>query len=170
MANYSKGKIAIPNVTGNVVINIAAVPSAPMYTNLADPTSADWLVNTRLSTFSTSAETGTDTTNYIPCSYGDTIRVRNLGVGEANRRLGFYDTDKVRSSADVGYLQHLIANGGGTYDAETDTYTFTAGEYWNLYTSEISHFTNIGYIRMCGKYKTGKTSSDVIITVNEEIK
>ena len=169
MANYSKGKIAIPSVTGNIVINITAVPSAPTYTNLADPSSVDWLVDTRLSTSSTSAEEGTDTTNYIPCVYGDTIRVRNLGVGEANRRLGFYDADKTRSSVDTDYLQRLIANGGGTYDANTDTYTFTAGEYWNPYSSQISHFTNIGYIRMCGKYKTGKTSADVIITVNEEI-
>ena len=30
MANYSNGKILIPNVTGNLVINITAVPSAPV--------------------------------------------------------------------------------------------------------------------------------------------
>ena len=49
MANYSKGKIAIPNVTGNIVINIAAVESAkpnlfvksPSYTPTSTGTSVD---------------------------------------------------------------------------------------------------------------------------------
>ena len=49
MANYSKGKIAIPNVTGNIVINISAVESAkpnlfvstPQYTPTSTGTSVD---------------------------------------------------------------------------------------------------------------------------------
>ena len=46
---YTKAKISIPSVTGDIVITATAVSSGPRYTNLADPASAYWKDGYRLS-------------------------------------------------------------------------------------------------------------------------
>ena len=81
MANYSKGKIAIPSVTGNIVINITAVQSVVPITNLVDVYGV--AEDSRVSSGgSISSATGycvvgrDNTTNLIPISPGDVFRIK----------------------------------------------------------------------------------------------
>ena len=68
----SGGNISIVSVTGNIIITAVAVTE-----NLADPTSADWLVGSRYSVSAQSinndAVDTTHITNYIPVKKGDVI-------------------------------------------------------------------------------------------------
>ena len=67
---YTKAKISIPNVTGDIVITATAVPSVPSYTNLFIP--GDAQVNKRFSSsgsISSSDENGSVVVgNYIDVS------------------------------------------------------------------------------------------------------
>ena len=75
---YSKGKISIPNVTGNIVITVQTVPTAPAE-NLSDP--SQWVSGRRI-TSSGSLATGSAAylTNAIPVALGDVIRIKNCGT------------------------------------------------------------------------------------------
>lgn len=75
---YSKGKISIPNVTGNLIITVQAVPTAPAE-NLSDP--SQWVSGRRI-TSSGSLSTGSAAylTNSIPVVPGDVIRMKNCGT------------------------------------------------------------------------------------------
>ena len=53
MAFYKDGVISIPNVTGDIVITATAVAQAPHYTNLADPTSENWKMHSRVNSTGT---------------------------------------------------------------------------------------------------------------------
>ena len=75
---YSNGKIAIPNVTGNIVITATAIPSAPV--NLFDASSSDNYTpkyrfngSNQIVTLGLAHNNGI--THLIPCSEGDSIRV-----------------------------------------------------------------------------------------------
>ena len=61
---YTKGKISIPNVTGNIVITVTARKKA--ITNLADPTSAEWLSNHRIRSDGSITTGNSQVTNLIP--------------------------------------------------------------------------------------------------------
>jgi hypothetical protein len=142
----------------------------PLFKNLADPTSSDWLTNYRLSTASTSAQSGAYVTNYIPCKLGDTVRVKGMDIycyssNTANKsRFHLYKSDKTIANSDCGYIHYLIdTHGFGSIDG--DTTTVIAGHTGNPTTGEVS---DTAYIRFCGYLPTG-TLDDVIITVNEEI-
>ena len=55
------------------------------YTNLADPTSTEWMAGYRLNSSSNPvAANATYLTNYIPCQEGDVIRVKGLNVCVVN--------------------------------------------------------------------------------------
>ena len=74
----SGGAISIGSVTGNIVITAVAEEAAVEPSNLADPTSADWLQGTRYSVSSQSVSTSntsdtTHVTNFIPVTKGDVI-------------------------------------------------------------------------------------------------
>ena len=141
----------------------------PTYTNLADTTSSEWLTDTRLSTSSTSNQTGTFTTNYIPCKLNDTIRIKGLDVryytGTSNARLHILKEDKTLAYSDCGYVPTLITNGYASISG--DIITIKAGWTGNATSTSIS---NTAFQRFCGKLMSGYTVGDVIITVNQEIK
>lgn len=65
MAKYSKGKIAIPNVTGNIVINITAVESAVPYKNVMSVQSSN--LNKRYSGLSPVAYNGCFVCDDVSC-------------------------------------------------------------------------------------------------------
>ena len=81
MSNYySNGKIAIPNVTGNITITATAVASAPV-TNILDE--YGYFNNTRYSLTSSNpdkrvAQNGICATGLIPITKGDTVKLKGF--------------------------------------------------------------------------------------------
>ena len=76
---FKDGVIAIPNVTGDLEITVTAVKQAAGYTNLADPSSADWLTNKRWgSNGSISDAPGHSCSNYVAIAPGDVIRFKGI--------------------------------------------------------------------------------------------
>ena len=125
------------------------------YTNLADPLSSDWLTDKRLSTNGSVKDgAGCTVTNYIPCKYGDTVRIKGLGLGTnlptgTSPQIDSYDSDGVRLGYTFGISSDIVKIDG-------DTCTFTV------------NLSNTAKIRICGTTPTDV--NNVIITVNEEIK
>ena len=151
----------------------------PAYTNLADPTSADWQEGYRLSLSSggTSALAGHTTTNYIPCKRGDVLRVKGLnivgyladGATESPNaaKIVTYDSSKTKLSGLYGIT--LTGNNSAyaskvTTSGDVSTYTILRdNDDVQCTTSECA------YVRIDGELMDGYTAEDVIITVNEEI-
>lgn len=134
----------------------------PTYTNLADPTSADWVVGKRFNSSGAlvDVDSGVNgaTTNYIGGDLvaGDIIRVKNMDL--TTYRVAVYDsakTLKITTPLNNSALASTVEN--VTVNTTEASFTVKAG----------SHLTSGGYIRFCGPL-TG-TSEDVIITKNEEI-
>lgn len=80
MSTYFKdGVIAIPNVTGDLEITVTAVKQAAGYTNLADPSSADWLTNKRWGSGGAISDApGHSCSNYVAIAPGDVIRFKGI--------------------------------------------------------------------------------------------
>jgi hypothetical protein len=158
----SGGKINITNVTGNIVITAVAEEIKASYTNLADPTSADWADGKRFngSGALTNVDAGVNgaTTNYIGdgvgfFAVGDVIRV--TGMDLTTYRTIVYNKSKVAQS---------IATLSGQTAYFSDITVNSTGASFKI---KSSNMPSDGYIRFCGPL-TG-TSADVIITKNEEI-
>ena len=149
---YSDGKIAIPSVTGDVVITAIAVASAPNYTNLADPTSSDWLTDNRLNSSGTgTSATGLDVSNYIAVTNGDVIRIKGLDMTHASARIAGYNSSKaVLFSASLSATSYATNKTVGADESE-----FTLA------------YNGIAFLRVSGGLNS--TANDVIITKNEPI-
>lgn len=151
----------------------------PTYTNLADPTSADWKEGYRLSISSgnVSALTGHTTTNFIPCKAGDVLRIKGMtitGYASSNNVDGANAAKIVQynsSKTKLGGLYGLPA--GTTSDGYADKVT-TNGDV-STYTILLKNDGTQGagssdaYIRIDGFLMDGYTAEDVVITINEEI-
>lgn len=156
---------------------LVVVATKPSYTNLADPTSADWQEGYRLSisSGSTSALDGHTVTNYIPAKTGDVLRVKGLIIHNSSDSNGvssdpkfvLYKTDKTKLGGSYGTSGINSSQSYGTQvsvNGDISTYTVAfLNDGQNLATS------NCAYIRFDGFLMDGYTSEDVIITVNEEI-
>lgn len=147
------------------------------YTNLADPTSADWQEGYRLSISSgtTSELEGHITTNFIPATKGDILRVKGLTINNSDtgggdttspkivsynsakeKNGGWYGTSRSNSSQAYGLMVDV--------DGDISTYTLILkNDGSNPATSSTA------YIRLDGFLMEGYASEDVIITINEEI-
>jgi hypothetical protein len=160
----SGGSINIASVTGNIVITAVAEEIKANYTNLADPTSADWWTDARIGSDGAirAGCTGNIVTNYIKVTTGDVVRIKGLNLtlttndSTGSSRLGVYDTNKSIQSVNV-------------LTAQTDyfsdiTATATGGQA--TYTASGVN-TSTGYLKFAGK-PTGSVN-DIIITVNEPI-
>lgn len=156
MSNYySNGKIAIPNVSGNITITATAISSAPTYTNLANPSDADWTNNARLNSAGTAvAQDGATTTNYISCVFDDVVRIKGFG-NLTDYNTAFYTENKVVFSS-------AKLSAGGTVGLYSYTYDASTG----IVSIKILR-NNITSVRFSG-IMTG-TTNDVIITVNEDL-
>ena len=148
--------------------------SAP-FTNLADPTSPDWLPDHRLSFTTGEARelVGHLFTNFIPAKAGDVIRVKGLDMltYTAGYHLAIcgYKADKSYGGGAVYTSASQSQSGDGAKDMITvdgDIQTYTLMERKGASNSANS---SLAYIRIDGVLKSGYTSNDVIITVNEEI-
>ncbi len=144
------------------------------FTNLADPTSSDWLVDYRLSTGGVSASSGPIVTNYIPCKKGDVIRVKGLNICQliagsdtnTNSRAHWLDANKsvIFSNYPAEPSYGFIVTDGAVYK-QAFNWIYTVGK--NADGTYLSIADNIAYMRFCGALEN--TANDVIITVNEPI-
>ncbi len=139
------------------------------FTNLADPTSADWLTNHRLSTSGTSALSGAIVTNFINASNTDVIRIKGLDVcsmfsNSSYPRMHCFDMSGTNMAGEF-YPYHIINGGHGSI--ENDIYTIEG--LYNGTTSLNGNISTVSKVRFCGVLLPGYTAQDVIITVNEEI-
>ena len=148
MAFYKDGVISIPNVTGDIVITATAVAQAPHYTNLADPTSENWKMHSRVnSTGTIVAYESAQVTNAFQISVGDIIRNKNCGTVMAHPYKSF-DTE----SSESGGVDFTATN---SYDETTKITTKTILSV----TKPWARFTIV----------TSQIEGDIIITRNEEI-
>jgi hypothetical protein len=167
--------ISIQVATGDIVITAVAEETivTPTYTNLADPTSADWKEGYRisLSAGTASACDGHVVTNFIPATQGDVLRVKGLAiVGSVNSqyaKICRYDANKTNLSGGYGSEVNARDNYGLKVTVDGDISTYTVME---LNDGSIpSTADKTAYIRIDGIPMDGYTSEDVIITINEEI-
>lgn len=140
------------------------------YTNLADPTSADWKNEHRLSISqnTTAAMSGHTATNYIKATAGDTLRVKGLNITYSgassvatHSKILIYTMSRELQG---GYYALADYANQVTIDGDISTYTILVH---NDGTQRAT--SNTGYIRIDGILLDGYTSEDVIITINEEI-
>ncbi|MCQ2429633.1 MAG: hypothetical protein MJ192_04810 [Clostridia bacterium] len=162
MANYSKGKIAIPAVTGNIVINITAVASAPAYTNLAnttessDPTNMrDWAWKTgyRITSSGYGAQSGKTISNAIKVQAGDVIRIKGVTITKSTDRYAFVGSTSGNS------LQYYSSTTNLTYAVSGDLHTITI--------NSLPNHTGDCYISFA--FDTPADKTQVVITKNEPI-
>lgn len=153
---YSNGKIAIPNVTGDIVITATAVPSAPAYTNLANPASEDWKDGYKISgAGAITAGSGKTVCNKIDCNTNDIIRVKGITFKDNEDRYLIENTSG--EAASYAYIS-VLPNISLSYTMEGDVYAFTILQ---------QTFSGQGHIRF--SFDTPTDASAIIITRNEEI-
>ena len=153
---YSNGKIAIPNVTGDIVITATAVPSAPAYTNLADPSSEDWMNGYKISgAGAITAASGKTLCNKIDCNTNDVIRVKGVTFKSNDDR--YLMENMSGAGAQYAYIS-VLPNVSLSYTMEGDVYVFTILQ---------KTFDGQGNIRF--SFDTPTDASTIIITRNEEI-
>ena len=143
---YSKGKISIPNVTGNLIITVQTAPCVPAE-NLSNP--AQWVSGRRI-TSSGSLSTGSAAylTNAIPVAPGDVIRMKNCGTLS-----NCLASVLVSESTDVGTT-------GTLHNHNTDGDVF------------VIQITVAGYFRqamLISELNTESLRNAVIVTKNEVI-
>lgn len=139
---YSGGKIAIPRVTGNLVITISAVESGVVAPNIltdsfkvggASQAAVGYTNNKRLST-STGVEkdnNGSFVTGFIPCNAGSVVRIRPLAApssaGVGTTAVVFYNSEKAMAVS--SYITTAMASqhfGNCTWEQESsDVYKVT---------------------------------------------
>lgn len=138
---YSSGKIAIPQVTGNIVITATAVESAEVITNLVDSIGITPDVRISLSTGENAEMSGyaavgatRDVNSLIHFSAGDVIRVRGFQFPQASdgkSAIIFYDSTATRTGGGYIYKDHTSYNaitavwesdGSLTMTASAETY------------------------------------------------
>ena len=175
---YSNGKIAIPKVTGDLVITITAVQSALTYTNQiplsidSDGTiynSTGYKTNSRLKStgvVDTTESGGLDslwfTTGFIPVKGGDIIRFKNAYIegtsGGANE--WYYTTDKVVtgwSFTPASFVDSsTITRYGIVFAADSDN---------RVVQMTVPDTSEIAYLRL----SLHGDAATAIVTVNEEI-
>ena len=148
--SVSSGVINIASVTGNIVITAVAEEAGPSYTNLAEPTSAEWLANHRITSNGVvEAHTGTTLVNTISCAEGDVIRVKGMtGIITGMYKSGVWYARKTVNATNFGdQVTEVILNGD--------------------YTEFTQVWPDVTSLRFYGALSG--TANDVIITVNEEI-
>ena len=154
---YSNGKIAIPNVTGDIVITATAVPSVPAYTNLANPSSEDWMNGYKISGSGTIvAASGKTLCNKIDFNTNDVIRVKGVTFKEGGQDRYLFE-NMSGAGAPYAYISSL-PNASLSYTMEGDVYAFTILQ---------QTFSGQGNIRF--SFDTPTDASAIIITRNEEI-
>lgn len=165
--------IKYEDAEGNVTEIGTLEQGATSYTNLADPSSADWLNGQRLnSSGEAKPESVTYVTNYIPLKQGDVVRVRGLniyyyGSGQNNATTHFYAENKTRiATITPRDNTNVFGNPYPNVNEPDRDFVYTVANGVTMVTGDASQ---IRYARFVGRLCAGCTVDDVIITVNQEI-
>lgn len=160
---YSKAKISIPNVTGNVVITVTAASSAGP-TNILDE--VGYQDGKRYSLSSTAADkltTGSDfcATGQIPVSPGDCIKIRGLTFNAT------YKGVMCAFDSSHSYLtgnNNMVA--GGSYSGDFGTVAIDSNNVltWTYTGSQVS--SSLAYIGISGG---NADIANLFATKNEEL-
>lgn len=166
MSNYyANGKIAIPNVSGNITITATAVESAPA-TNILDE--YGYFNNTRYSLSATNtdkrvAQEGYCATGLIPITKGDTVKLKGFTF-TSNAVFVFFNSAQV----------YLFGN-NSLHKGESSTTSTTGQNIGNAsissgnvatYTYTDNADNNIAYIGISGKCTDG---ANAFATLNEDL-
>jgi len=182
------GTVVLSNPTGNVTVTVAAVKSAPVYTNVlrlavsSDGTPYNggqgWKADTRLNSSGTEAAyTGVECTGFIPVKYGDVIYFKNLKAYahssttyRAQQYFATYDANKTKL---VSQLVNYLDNSPGTGKAKEPGGDYTTTFVTSIDTANCVHTSgepdwrneNIAYFRISAT----EITNDSIIAINEPI-
>ena len=166
MSNYySNGKIAIPNVTGNITITATAVASAPA-TNILNE--YGYFNNTRYSLTASNpdkkkSENGSCATGLIPITKGDTVKLKGFTFKGTNVFI-FFD-----SSQTYLFGNRDIKPGGSATTASTG-HTIGSASISNdkiaTYTYTDDADSTIAYIGISGTCTDG---ANAFATLNEDL-
>lgn len=144
------------------------------YTNLADPSGEEWIVDYRIKSDGSIVEnTNNHISNFIPCQTGDVIRVKGYdicwnGSGGTRANVCFYAEDQETLVARMNVLANETdPNVGWVIDTTNQLYVHTVGE--STYTIVNGSISDIRYVRFNGRFVDDYTKEDTIITVNQEI-
>ena len=175
---YKDGIIAIPEVTGDIVITATAVEQAPSYTNQI-PISTDvngsgygtngYALNTRInSSGAVVAASGYLTTGFIPCAVGDTIRLNKFVSDRAtyggNSKLLFFDSNHTKLTGTNG--NKFIAAYG--YSQGTPLEFVVPSTIYSTDDDADKSLADVAYVRLAiGGYN--EAADSIICTINEEI-
>ena len=169
-----------------------SMEGGPLFTNLADPGSSDWLTGYRYNgsdALATSTRANACVSNYIPCKQGDIIRIKGVadydstavpsGSTEPFFRIKPFDASfaemgsgKYAYYMTKGYSVSGVAGKAcaGVSVDENGVYSYQILQRYSsaTVTGDPSFAGDIAYVRISGAY-TGASAADVIITINEEI-
>ena len=166
MSNYySNGKIAIPNVTGNITITATAVSSAGP-TNILNE--YGYFNNTRYSLSSSNADKrvaadGNCATDLIPITKGDTLRLKGFTFG-ANSVVIFFDSTQTYITGN-----NKIRTGNSTTTSNAGTPIGNISISNNniaTYTYTDNADSTIAYIGISGQCADG---ANAFATLNEDL-
>lgn len=165
---YKDGVIAIPNVTGDLVITVSAVKQGPVYTNILDDVGYEDGKRVSLSSGEPKAAAnrvfiGT-ISGGIPCTAGDVIRVKGLtypAESDSTVACGTYIGGAWGGSSS-GQSTYLYGSG-----VETNYFKYTIdGDLLTVTIKGDSLGATVTGIRLNG---IGTTGAGIIVTKNEEI-
>lgn len=167
-AYYKDGVIAIPRVTGDLLITVSAVKQGPVYTNILDDVGYEDGKRVSLSTgelrdAANRVVVGT-ISGGIPCTAGDVIRVKGL-------------TYPTESDSTVACGTYIGGAWGGTsggrgallYGSGLETNYFKGtidGDLLTVTIADNSWGATVTGIRLSG---IGTTGAGIVVTKNEEI-
>lgn len=175
---YKDGIIAIPEVTGDIVITAMAVAQAPSYTNqipISTDASGDvygtngYALNTRINgSGAVVSGDGCLTTGFIPCAVGDTIRlnkfVTSLSTYGGYAKLTFYDAGRTKIS---GTNANKFGSSYG-YSQKTPLVFVVPSTVYSSDDLADKSLANAAYARFTiGGYN--EAADSIICTINEEI-
>ena len=127
------------------------------YTNLADPTSDEWLTDYRISSSDIASETGTTVSNPIYCTTGDVIRIKGATFRSSQDRIGSWTANG-----------NIYGNGTNYVSVGTTDY-FEVNQVDDIYEFTVLNPQDVeyGYVRFA--FQTPDNPEDIVITLNEEI-
>ena len=165
---YKDGVIAIPNVTGDVEITVTAVKQAAGYTNLADPSSADWLTDKRWGSGGAISDSpGHSCSNYVAIAPGDVVRFRGIDFATAG--------SNARVALTIGTTMDTVTTGFVRFWNDTATLaammdaSYDAGENCWKFTAKTLQVGGSTYNHIRWYFPTPSDPSTIIITRNEVI-
>lgn len=179
---YSDGVVTITAVTGDVVITVVV---SKLFTNLADPTSADWAEHAVWSDVShivgDAGAWGSDigepiVTNFIPVEKYDVLRFKGfdresllagqppyiIGFDENKERVAALDLRTSATATSSGLPTSVVMDENGVVAYTIFEYSGTNGQFTYNNICDRVKYIRISALRTVPK-------EDVIITVNEEI-